>query len=423
MSLFCKPVSSKRRFLPHRLLNQGFTFTLFPSVAAVPSSEWESLSGQSSIFLNPAYLSIVEKCTYTSMLCRYVIVYYNKKPCGIIYYQVITFKAGTLGDLVTAQFQNGQSKRLSMFEKYIESNRNEELLRLFTCGNNLISGDYGFVFSKDINQQTATELLLNITETIAREEKIRGAICAILIKDFHKPLEPSRLLDNEKYTRFAVEPNMVVEIPEGVKNKEEYIELFSKKYRNRAKTIFKSLAGLEFKELTLTEIQKHEKEIYSLYENIFDRARFKLTKLPEYYFSKVKAEFREQFKLTALFRESKILAFGSCFLMPDSDLEAHYIGFDYEVNNEYNLYQNLLYQMIESGIKNKCKCVNLGRTAAEIKTTVGAKPHELICYIKPQNTVSRVIQKPFIGMLQPAEWTPRNPFKEEPEEKRAGQKV
>ena len=221
MSLFCKPVSSKRRFLPHRLLNQGFTFTLFPSVAAVPSSEWESLSGQSSIFLNPAYLSIVEKCTYTSMLCRYVIVYYNKKPCGIIYYQVITFKAGTLGDLVTAQFQNGQSKRLSMFEKYIESNRNEELLRLFTCGNNLISGDYGFVFSKDINQQTATELLLNITETIAREEKIRGAICAILIKDFHKPLEPSRLLDNEKYTRFAVEPNMVVEIPEGVTNKEE----------------------------------------------------------------------------------------------------------------------------------------------------------------------------------------------------------
>lgn len=423
MSLFCKPVSSKKRFLPHRVLDQTFTFTLFPSAGSLPVSEWQSLSRQSPVFLNPAYLSIVEKCTYTNMLSRYVVVYRNKKPCGIIYYQVITFKAGTLGDLLTGQGQSERSRRLSMFEKYIESNRNEELLRLFTCGNNLVSGNYGFAFSNDIKKQTVTELLLNITETVAREEKIRGAICAILIKDFHEPLEPPKLLEEEKYTRFAVEPNMVVDIPEGINNKEEYIELFSKKYRNRAKTIFKSLGSLQLKELSVPEIQKHEKEIYTLYENIFDRAKFKLNKLPADYFSKVKALFEEQFRLTALFKEGRMLAFGSCFLMPDGDLEAHYIGFDYELNNEYNLYQNLLYQMIEGGIKNGCKRVNLGRTAAEIKTTVGAKPEELICYLKPQNTVSRVIQKPFIAMLQPAEWTPRNPFKEEAADKKTEEKV
>jgi hypothetical protein len=57
--------------------------------------------------------------------------------------------------------------------------------------------------------------------------------------------------------------------------------------------------------------------------------------------------------------------------------------------------------------------VNLGRTASEIKTTVGAKPHELLCYIKPQNTVSKLILKPFMQFLQPTEWIPRNPFKEE----------
>jgi hypothetical protein len=69
--------------------------------------------------------------------------------------------------------------------------------------------------------------------------------------------------------------------------------------------------------------------------------------------------------------------------------------------------------MIDEAIRNKRTVVNLGRTAAEIKTTVGAKAYDLICYIKPQNTISKLIQKPFISFLQPAEWTPRNPFKEE----------
>ena len=103
--------------------------------------------------------------------------------------------------------------------------------------------------------------------------------------------------------------------------------------------------------------------------------------------------------------------------MPDSSLEAHYIGLDYEFNSKFNLYQNILYGMIEEAIKNKLSKVNLGRTAAEIKTTVGAKAVDLICYIKPQNTISKIIQKPFISFLQPADWIPRNPFKEEGLEK------
>jgi hypothetical protein len=103
--------------------------------------------------------------------------------------------------------------------------------------------------------------------------------------------------------------------------------------------------------------------------------------------------------------------------MPDGSLEAHYIGLDYEYNGQFNLYQNVLYGMIDEAIKNKLSKVNLGRTAAEIKTTVGAKPVDLICYIKPQNTISKLIQKPFISYLQPAEWIPRNPFKEESIEK------
>lgn len=86
---------------------------------------------------------------------------------------------------------------------------------------------------------------------------------------------------------------------------------------------------------------------------------------------------------------------------------------DYELNKELELYQNILYHFIEVAILKNKKTVNLGRTAGEIKSTVGAKVQELTCYVKPQNTVSKVILRPFISFLQPGEWIPRNPFKEE----------
>jgi predicted N-acyltransferase len=413
MFSFCKPVSSKKRFLPFRELDEHFSFTLYNKAEDIPKESWEAVTEGKSVFLEKDYLKIVEHGEYTRLTCRYVIVYHHKKPCGVIYFQIIDFKAGVFGGLMSNQVETIRSKRMNLFERYIDSNKEEILLRLFTCGNNLVSGEYGFLFDKKIKKETAHELLLTIIDIESKEEKLRGTISAILLKDFYKPLHPPVLLEEEKYSKFFVEPNLFVTIPEGISSLNEYIELFSKKYRNRAKSIFKNLEGVTVKYLSSDEIKHHEAEMYKLYEAIFENAKFKLIKLPHDYFSRVKNIFPENFTVKGYFLEGKLIAFASSFIMPDDSLEAHYIGLDYEMNNRFDLYQNILYSMINEAILHKCTRVNLGRTAAEIKTTVGAKPENLICYIKPQNTISKLIQKPFIAFLQPAEWVPRNPFKEE----------
>ena len=106
-----------------------------------------------------------------------------------------------------------------------------------------------------------------------------------------------------------------------------------------------------------------------------------------------------------------MVAFACGFYLKD-EVEAHYIGFDYDCNREFELYQTILYSYIEQAILEKKSHVNLGRTASEIKSTVGARAHELLCYIRPQNTISKIVMKPFMQFLQPSEWIPRNPFKE-----------
>lgn len=413
MFSLCKPISSKKRFSPFRKLDEHFSFTLFDNAARVSVNDWNSVFERLPLFLELQYLSILENCRNTKMLPRYVVVYKNQKPCGIIYFQIVDFQAGIFGDLLSGQVETIRSKRMKLFESYIGSNKEEVLMRLFTCGNNLVSGDYGYLFSKNIKAELAHSILLEIIDLVSKEEKLRGTISAVLLKDFEKPLQPKDLFIEEKYTEFFVEPNLIVDIPANTHSLSDYTALFSKKYRNRAKSIFKAGERMTKKDLDLNDLQKHEADIYKLYESVYEKAKFKLMKLPPDYFTEIKKWTPEQFFVSGFFLEDKLIAFSSYFLMDDESLEAHYIGFDYDLNPEYELYQNILYTNIEAAILNKRKKVNLGRTAAEIKTTVGAKAVDLICYTKPQNTISKLILKPFISFLQPAEWTPRNPFKEE----------
>jgi len=413
MFTFCKPVSSRKRFLPHRQISKDFTFSLFDHIIHVNAEHWDSITHKRTVFLERSYLAILEHGHQTRIACRYVIVYHHRKPCGIIYFQVVDFKAGVFGEMISRQVENIRNTRMSLFEKYVDANKDEVLLRLCTCGNNLVSGEHGFLFSETVKKDDAHTILLKIVDLIAHEEKLSGTISAILLKDFHRPLFSKKTLTTEKYSEFEGEPNMVVAIPPGISALNDYVDRFSKKYRNRAKAIFRKMEGVSVKELGLAEIKKREKDIYRLYEEVFSRAKFRLVKLPSHYFSHVKEAFADRFTIIAYFKDDALMAFTSTFMMPDNTLEAHYIGVSYEMNGTYELYQNILYSFIKQGIEKGCGKVNLGRTAAEIKTTVGARPEPLICYIKPQNTISKIIQKPFVSFMQPAEWTPRNPFKEE----------
>lgn len=398
--------------MPHRQLNEDFTFSLYSEANLIPENDWNIIAKKNQIFLNKHYLEIIEKCQNANLKLRYVIVYYKVNPIGIIYFQIVDFKADVFGNLLAQQVQTLKSKRLNLFEKYIDLNKDEIILRLFTCGNNLVSGEYGFLFDEKIDKEKVNTLLLNIIEIVAKEDKLKSTISAILLKDFYSELIPKKIFEDEKYSDFYVEPNLIIHLPENIKAVEDYVGLFSKKYRNRAKSIFKKFNGVEIKYLNVEEIKTNEAKLYKLYEDVFERAKFKLVKLPKDYFSRVKTIFKKEFAVKVFYYENEIIGFASSFLMPDNSLEAHYIGFDYALNNRFDLYQNILYAMIDEALKNKCRKVNLGRTAAEIKTTVGAKPENLICYIKPQNTISKLIQKPFIAFLQPSEWIPRNPFKD-----------
>ncbi len=413
---FCDTIKSIKGEKTHLKLEKEFTFSIFDKADLVNEHDWIEVLDHRNFFLELKYLKILESIESRTFGARYVIVYKNKLPYGLIYFQIINFEAKAFGDLLETQLKNLQSKRSKLFEKYIDENEREVLMRLVTCGNNVVTGENAFIFKKNgLTKNKNYDLVEKIIDKLGSNEKLKGKVSAILVKDFYTPVDTPRSkcpLRSEKYVGFKVEPNMVVDIPENVNTLEQYILSFSKKYRNRAKGILKLGSALEQKELTQSDLKKENDAVYNLYLQVYNKAKFKLIKLPPNYFYECKQQFGDAFFIIGFYLNKKLVAFCTGFEISAEEIEAHYIGFEYELNKEMELYQNILYKLIDTTLLRKLRKLNLGRTASEIKSTVGAKERELTCYIMPQNTISKVVLKPFMQLLQPSEWVPRNPFKE-----------
>lgn len=412
MFVFCDKILSKNILKPNRKLFSNYTFTCFEEISAVPENEWTKAIQNKNVFLSYSYLSVLHKEKTEHFRFRYVIVYNRKNPIGVVYFQINDFSASLFGELMEKQITELKSKRTSIFQKYIEKNEDETIMRLVTCGNNFISGEHGFYL--DVNSKKTTfKLVEGVIDSVSRAEKLRGKISAILVKDFYEEGFGNKdCWYCNRFIHFNVEPNMIIDLPQGLSNLTDYLNHFSKKYRNRAKHILNASSTLTKKRLSTDEVSFYKDSMHELYTQVFNQAKFKLVHLSPNYFEDVMKIQPHVFYVDGWFLEDKMVSFACGFCL-ENEVEAHYIGFDYTYNKEFELYQTILYSYIEQAILVNKSRINLGRTASEIKTTVGAKAHELLCYIKPQNTVSKLIMKPFMQFLQPTDWIPRNPFKEE----------
>lgn len=412
MFVLCDKILGKNILKPNRKLFSSYTFTCFEDISLVPVNDWTKALNNKNVFLSYSYLSVLHKEKTEHFRFRYVIVYNRKDPIGVVYFQINDFSASLFGELIEKQISELKSKRASVFQKYIEHNENETIMRLVTCGNNFISGEHGFYL--DVNSKKTTfKIVEGVIDCVSRAEKLRGKISAILVKDFYaEGFGNKDCWYCTKFVHFNVEPNMIIDLPKGLSNLTDYLATFSKKYRNRAKHILSASASLTKKRLSAQEVSLYKNTMHDLYTQVFNQAKFKLVHLSSSYFEDVIKADTNSFYVDAWFLGDQMVSFACGFCL-ENEVEAHYIGFDYAHNKEYELYQTILYSFIEQAILMQKTKINLGRTASEIKTTVGAKAHELLCYIKPQNTVSKLILKPFMQFLQPTEWIPRNPFKEE----------
>ncbi len=374
-----------------------YNFKIFNSTKELPE-EWNSIIGQHNIMLSEEYFCVLEESKPTNMKYSFVGFFSDEDLIGGTLFQYLNF-------IEHKSFQKGEM--LCSIRNFLAKQLSKDVMIL---GNNMLTGQNGFYFNTSkISTEKAITLLNEASKVVSN---VFGKTSLVIYKDYQKSFLKN--FDEEEFKsfyRFSVQPNMILNIKPEWKSFEDYSNDLSKKYRARLKSAKKKIDGIQKRELDIESIKKYQNEMNILYQNVAENAPFNTFFLTKNHFESMKQNLQENFKVFGYFFNEKLIGFYT-LILNNNDIDTYFLGYDKEIQKEKQIYLNMLFDMTEFGISNQFKRIVFGRTALEIKSTIGAEPVEIFGLIKHNNkAINPFMEKIFKSLNPKVGWIQRKPFK------------
>ncbi len=371
------------------------SYTEFTSINDIPEVVFEELGCANSFYFSKPFLTAFESQN-NHIKYHYFLLSAHKNLIAIAIIQRLEISLGKV------------TEQLHPIHKVVEKLRYSFLSKKTTttiCGNIFLSGNYG-VFIK--NHLYDRDVFSKLAEILIKNKNTKKSKL-LFLKDFNSlQNQAASVTENYFFQSFAVEPNMIIDIRWN--SFEEYKKVLKSKYRVKINKADTSSASLKITTLSAQEIRSHSVRLQELYENVTNKANFNTAILNVEMYAVLKERFRESVLFNIYKKQDTIVGFLTAFHV-DVSLDAHFIGLDYEYNKTDSIYPRMLNDYIRIGIERKVKKINLGRTASEIKSSLGAVPEHLRCYVKHRRTLPNLFFKPILKHIKMTEYKQHFPLK------------
>ena len=390
-----------------KVKNSDYKAQFFRAVEAIPAKIFQELHCTDNLYFNPKYLiSLAEN--HPNIDFWYVILYdVHDSPIAFATIQIVDFFLENVqNDL------KGIAEKIQKIGRSLGLITNRKPFKILTCGNTFVSGEHGiFIKSNQNKQQVIKELAKSVVQLVNDEKQFSYKISGFMLKDFiHESLFVSDELLEYNYHSFNVEPNMLMQIDKDWHNFTDYLAAMKTKFRVKAKKAMELSFPLDIVEIDESNLQKYLPEMEVLYKSVSSKAEFNLGSFNLESYGDLKKNLGENYLIKGYVLNGRLVGFLSA-MINGANLDAHFVGIDYEYNREYAVYQRMLYDYIQIAIENKLKQINFGRTASEIKSSVGAEPQNLTIYFRHKNHIPNKILRFFINKIQPTPFSQKFPFK------------
>jgi hypothetical protein len=377
----------------------SFVTSLYPSVDLIDPNVFKEVNPDKNVYFSKAFLKAFERSNPQIEFKYISISDAEKHTVALAIVQVINLSVeGTLKNI----------KVSSLIRKFLSLFFCNEHIKILFCGNIFLSGEHGIKISDHISKNEVMTQIGTALDAVAANTK---PLHAIFIKDFKaESLKNTQQFLNFGYSEINVEPNLIIQLDPECKTFEDYKNMFKSKYRVKANKADSSSSDLDTRLFTAHDFETYKNELQELYQNTIANANFNAEVLNLNTYIHLRAKFKDDFIVKAYFLEDKLVGFLTA-LVNKNVLDAHFIGLDYQLNKSHAIYPRILNDYIRLGIEKQVSSINLGRTASEIKTTIGAKPLELSCYIKHKNPFLNSLIKPFFRRIKIKEFKQHSPFK------------
>lgn len=377
-----------------------YSHQIYCHTHALPNS-WDLLAND-NIFLSKKYLEALEKSAPSNMTCHFIGIFRGPELVAIALSQFLDLNA------IDCYGNKNQVKHLSLknylFRKFSS--------RILVMGNNMLSGQNAYAISATANISDVLQALKHAADALKADFNAKGIdIHLTTFKDFQATeIEDFNIPIFKDDLRFSVQPNMVLALSDAWKSEQDYVNAMSKKYRTQFKRCRTKAERVEKKELCLEEIIEQEDKLQELYLHVASNAPFNTFYLPKQHFSALKQKLLSDFMLVGYFLDEQLIGFKTMIRNGDV-LDTYFLGYDDTIQKEKMLYLNMLYDMTSHAIHNGFSKIIFGRTALEIKSSIGAKPEEIIGLMKHSSKIINRFLPFFFNYLEPKTvWQERNPF-------------
>ncbi len=307
--------------------------------------------------------------------------------------------------------------------------------KILCLGQFLTSGPYCQDGLEALSPGETANLLTAVAETLMCRE---AGYTAVLLKDlYHTPSDTTTALEQRGFHQLPADPSMHLKIEEHWRTAADYLADLTSKYRVRARRARTKLTGITRRLLTQEEVIHYQDRCYQLYQQVSSGADFNAASLSEAYFPWLASLHRSTTNLKVLlttnggdeetFPESsqatvrfhgyfdasgKLVGFTTA-IPNDKTYHAHFLGLEETCNQQHHLYHNMLFDLLEDAIAGGFKTLDYGRTALEIKSSLGAEPVDYAVQIKARHKwLNRLIPLFTPAVYSAPAWTARNPFRE-----------
>lgn len=387
--------------------NQPQNFTCYDSVDEIPEAIWQQLGCTENLYFNPKYLSAIAT-NNLDVQFRYLFLFdENGEAISFATIQIVKFYL----DSVQNSMQSVVEK-IKHFGRKLGVINPEKPFKILLCGNAFVSGEHGiFIKNNQDKRIIIKELAKSVVQYVNSQHELKNEVSAYMLKDFEaESLDITDELHDYNFYSFKVEPNMQLQIDVDWQTFDDYLASLKTKFRVKARKAIAESAKLEVKAISTENVDFFLLKMQELYKKVADASSFNLGDFSIETYKTLKQNLGEDYFVDVYCLGDTIVGFMSG-VRNQNALDAHFVGIDYQLNRKYYIYQRMLYDYIKKAINEQVSVLNFGRTASEIKSSVGAEPQHLTIYLRHKQSIPNQILKLFLKRISPTPFRQNTPFK------------
>jgi hypothetical protein len=220
--------------------------------------------------------------------------------------------------------------------------------------------------------------------------------------------------EGKGWVHFQAEPSMVLPIRPEWTDFEDYQSTFSSKYRIRTNRVYQLSAGVSAHRLSKEEFMHCRPAFRQMLERLNSKIAFKTGEVSVQFFAEQFDRWGDAFQFMCYRLNDEPVGFIT-LLDQDETLYALHACTEPEAYRDMHVYQRMMYDAVATAIAGKYKALHLGKTAPEIKSTLGARPVEEWISVYTPCVFRRMVLRLAARFTRLPEWQLRHPFKHTPE--------